>query len=94
MLNQKQATGSGLRRHAARGLCSACVARLTPDQLLDFERTNRTRDEVLDDYDLLRRQGHARREIARRIGMNLAALEQCLWRARRVCDPRAKLGPR
>jgi hypothetical protein len=94
MLNQKQATGTGLRRHAGRGLCTACVAQLTPDQLLDFERVTRSRDEMLDDYDLLRRQGHSRREIAERIGTSLATLERCLWRARAACDPRAKLGPR
>jgi hypothetical protein len=94
MLAQRAAVGTGMRRHHGRGLCSACVDQLTPDQLLNYERSNRTRDEVLDDYDLLRRQGHPRRVIAKRIGMNLDALEQVLRRARRVSDPRAKLGPR
>jgi transposase-like protein len=94
MLAQRWAAGTGIHRHSGRGLCNPCVRQLTPDQLLDFERITHTRDEILDDYDLLRRQGYSRRKIAERIGVSLAALEQCIWRARRVCDPRAKLGPR
>jgi transposase-like protein len=94
MLPAKHATGSGLRRHSGRGLCNACVHALTPDQLIDYERTTRSRDEVLADYDPLRRQGYPRRDIAARIGISLDALDRCLHRARHAGDPRAVLGPR
>jgi hypothetical protein len=94
MLTPRAAVGSGQRRHGGRGLCDPCFRGLTPDQRADFERNTRTRDEVLDDYDPLRRQGYHRRDIAERIGMSVDALEQCLRRARRDHDPRAVLGPR
>lgn len=49
-------------------------------------------DEVLEDWDLLRRAGLTRAEAAQRIGMRLESLERVLQRHRD--DPRARLGQR
>ncbi|WP_028930658.1 hypothetical protein [Pseudonocardia asaccharolytica] len=85
----------GYRRHSARGLCLTCHRRLTgTDELYDYGRTTYTRDEVLDEWDQLRRDGVPRCEAARRIGISLDALDAHIYRARRDGDPRAVLGAR
>jgi hypothetical protein len=94
MCRRNQKAGRGQRRHCGRGLCQHChrVTRAT-EQLDEYERPSRTRDEVLDDYQLLRRVGVGRREAARRIGIGVEALDAHIFRARRDGDPRAVLGP-
>jgi hypothetical protein len=70
--------------HHGRGLCSTCHrwARHT-GRLLDYERTSRSREDLLEDYRMLRGQGHSRVQIAERLGMKLTSLDTALLRARR-----------
>lgn len=55
-------------------------------------RLYRWTDEVLDEWDRLRRAGVTRADAARRIGVRLETLERMLQRHRD--DPRAQLGQR
>lgn len=52
------------------------------------------RDEVLDDWDLLRSDGVTRRQAAPRIGISLDCLEKHIYRGARAGDSRAVLGTR
>lgn len=52
----------------------------------------RRTDELLDDWDAMRRAGVTRREAAERLGMTEPGLHRMLQRHRD--DPRAKLGQR
>lgn len=73
-----------------RGLCPACYCRENANgTLADWPRTTRTRDDVLDDWVILRAQGYTRRQAAERLGMTLAAFDGAIYRARRDDDPRA-----
>lgn len=77
--------------HQCRGLCSACRKRhAQAGTILDFERTQHTRDEVLDEWVTLRDEGHTVPQAARRIGMTTEALLRALERARKDGDPRAR----
>lgn len=79
--------------HAARGLCWGCYSRASRSgYLVDVERLNRTRDEVLDEWVRLRASGTTRRDAARRVGMSYAALCRALQRAAAAGDPRAAAG--
>jgi hypothetical protein len=49
-------------------------------------------DELLDEWDRLRRAGATRADAARRMGVKLETLERVLYRHRD--DPRARLGQR
>lgn len=76
---------------AGRGLCKACWDLL--DQvggLADYERISRSRDHLLDDYELLRKAGHDWRQCAKRLGMTYPAFERAMLRARKAGDPRAR----
>lgn len=91
--NKSRPTPRGARRHAGRGLCTPCHRRAKrTDRLADFERSLRTRDELLDEWDRLRTDGVGRAQAAQRMGMTPAAFERHLYRARAVGDPRAVLG--
>lgn len=81
---------NGARRHAGRGLCDPCrnETRATGD-LPDFERATRTRDELLDEWVLLRSEGYTLRQAAERLGMTYPAFERAYYRARCDGDPRA-----
>ncbi len=50
----------------------------------------RPADDVLDDWDDLRRQGYSIRDAATRLGMTTAALDQVITRGARKGDPRAQ----
>lgn len=73
-----------------RGLCPACYwpAR-SNGTVADWPRSTRSRDDVLDDWVILRAQGYTRRRAAERLGMTLAAFDGAIYRARRDGDPRA-----
>jgi hypothetical protein len=80
----------GWRRHAGRGLCDTCRSQArTTGELIDFERFTRSRDELLDDWAVLRAEGYTLRQAAERLGMTQAAFERAYHRARRDGDPRA-----
>jgi transposase-like protein len=85
------ATGlAGWRRHAGRGLCEPCHKRvLTTGELIDFERFTRSRDELLDEWVVLRAEGYTMRQAAERLGMTHAGFQRAYHRARRAGDPRA-----
>lgn len=80
----------GVLKCVARGLCSICYR--DEDLRLDCPRATRTADDVLDEWDRLRRAGVLRAEAAERMGMRLESLERMLQRHRN--DPRAQLGQR
>lgn len=74
--------GRTLYRSEGRGLCSTCRSRHRGrGTLLDFERPSRSAEEVVEDWLILRDQGHDRRQAAARMGMTHHALEQALRRA-------------
>lgn len=58
--------------------------------LTDYERINRSRDDLLDDYVVLRREGYDWRRCAERLGMTYLAFERAMCRARKAGDPRAR----
>lgn len=80
----------GHRRHDGRGLCTPCygVARRA-DALADHERLTRSSDDLLDDWALLRGQGHPVDVIAERLGMTRVGLLHGVRRGRRAGDRRA-----
>lgn len=92
-LTRKDPGQPGTREHHGRGICGCCFRALKgTDELFDYPRRARTRDEVLDDWTVLRAADCTRREAARRMGMNPASLYRALHRARHDGDPRAALG--
>lgn len=79
------------RRSRSRGLCSPCyVWARYHDCLIDYPRITRSRDELLDDYVVLRRQGYDWKNCAKKLGMNYSAFERALYRARAAGDDRAR----
>lgn len=77
--------------HSCRGLCTTCRKRHTKaGTLIDFERTNHSRDEVLDEWVILRDEGNTVPQAARRLGMTTEAMRRALARARKDGDPRAR----
>jgi hypothetical protein len=87
---------AGLSRHAThegRGLCTPCYERANyRGRLADHPRRTWSRDDVMTEWDLLRRDGHTRAQAAERLGMTWAALDRAIWRARAAGDPRAVPG--
>lgn len=81
---------AGVLQHAGRGLCGTCHN----DEELRLDRPRRLRpaDELLDEWDALRRAGLTRVKAAERLGMTEGALHRMLQRHRD--DPRAQLGLR
>lgn len=51
---------------------------------LDFERTTRSRDEVMAEWAVLRAEGYGKRQAAERLGMTFAAFDRALQRATRA----------
>ena len=88
---ERKATGGV--EHCARGLCRTCyVVVLEQGALYDYEPVSRSREEVLDEWELLRSDGVTDLAIAaERIGTTRAALEKCLERARKAGDPRGQV---
>lgn len=80
----------GHRRHDGRGLCSSCYAAARQSgELIEHERVTRPRDEVLEDWAILRAQGHTLTQAAPRIGIPYGSLRDAVRRARLAGDPRA-----
>lgn len=78
----------------ARGLCRTCYNRAHDSGELEIERFQLSRDIVLDDWAMMRDDGHTDLGMAaRRIGMTKRALELALQRARARGDERGSLVP-
>lgn len=75
--------------HFGRGLCGRCWTKLDEDERLDHEPTTRHRDDVLDDWLVLREEGHTKAQAAERLGMTFEAFDRAFHRARAAGDPRA-----
>ena len=77
--------------HRGRGLCRGCHARRRRDgTLADAPRATMSADEVLEEWVMLRGEGHTVAQAAERLGMTYGALEKALDRARKRGDERAK----
>ncbi|MGH3094584.1 MAG: hypothetical protein ACRDMV_01120 [Streptosporangiales bacterium] len=88
-------TAFSARRYMARGMCIRCYARHRHrGELTDYERISWTRDEFLDEYQLLRGEGLNRRQIAERLGWRRSRLDAALARAAKDGDPRSDARPR
>jgi hypothetical protein len=73
--------------HHGHGLCRPCWRYCrSRDLLVDYERLSRSRADLLEDYGMLREQGHTKPQIAERLGMKLPSLDTALLRARRDGD--------
>lgn len=83
----------GYRRssgHRARGLCDSCWGWADRNsRLCDYERLSRSRDELLEDYVLLRGQGHDWGQCADPLGMTYDSFYRAMARARAAGDSRA-----
>jgi hypothetical protein len=74
-----------------RGLCRGHHWRAQQDDtLLDYPRTTRSRDEILDDWIRCRSRGMNRRQAAAAMGMSFVAFVKAYERARAAGDPRAR----
>lgn len=81
----------GYRFHDARTLCTRCAPACRRDgTLLDYPRRTRSRDDLLDDWAILREQGITYSQFAERVDMSTSALQRALTRARADGDPRAQ----
>lgn len=73
------------RRHHARGLCDNCYPVIRRrHRLADYPPVVRSREAFLEDYTLLRSEGHTRGQIAERLGLTRGAVDQAISRARRA----------
>lgn len=80
-----------LDRHGARGLCNRCYLRhLKGGTHLDLPRAIRTREQVLEAWELHRDKW----EAARALSMKTPAFERALQRARATQTPRPALAGR
>lgn len=80
----------GAFRDEGRGLCRGCWRdRAAADTLDEVERTKRTRDDLMADWEILRGRGLTKRQAADRLGMTFSAFDRALQRARAAGDPRA-----
>lgn len=87
------------RQHNGRGLCMICArARRNAGQSTEGPRLPAPRSTtrwkcraLLAEYELLRRKGCSKREVAALVGMNLASLNRALCRARRALERDARL---
>jgi hypothetical protein len=73
--------------HGLRGLCAACWQ--NPTIRANYPRSTFAADELLDEWTLLRSEGHTLRQAAERLGITYAALDKALQRAKHRGDPRA-----
>jgi hypothetical protein len=86
-------TQPGGTRHEARGLCEPCYKREDyHGRLDDYPRRTWSREELLDEWELLRGENYTRVQAAERLGIRPSAFERALQRARAAGDPRAALG--
>lgn len=84
------APGAWAEVHAGRGLCARCYHRVRHlGQLADYPTLVRSRDDLLEDYVVLRDEGLSWRACAQRLGMRYPSFETAMCRARAAGDPRA-----
>lgn len=82
LIPHKQIPGPSEARNNGRNLCSGCYQRAAKDGTLqDYPRVNRLLEDVLDDWETLRRS-HTKAQAAVRVGMTLIAFERALIRGR------------
>lgn len=78
------------RHHVGRGLCQKCYEVFKySGELIAFETLTRTRDELMEDWQILRSRGCTKRQAAQRIGMSFDSFNRAYSRARAAGDPRA-----
>lgn len=77
-------------RDEGRGLCRPCWrTRDAAGTLDEVERVRFSRDELMDEWVVLRDRGCSKRQAAARLGMTFARFDRALLRARAAGDPRA-----
>lgn len=82
---------SGLSRHGGHGKCNRCAKAARRGEASGTRASIIPNEEMLEEWVLLRSSGVTDlAEAARRIGTTRAALEQCLYRARRKGDSRGE----
>lgn len=70
--------------HSARGLCELCYWRhRREDTLADWPRLSYSRDELLEEWALLSREGHTRQQAADRLGISKERLDKAIQRDRK-----------
>lgn len=74
------------RPEAARRLCRSCYNQEWSAGRLPNLRRIRRRVDFIPDYELLRSEGHSRRQIAERMGVSVNAVTQAYLRAVRAGD--------
>lgn len=86
----------GCEPHYGRGLCAGCYQRKqVRGRLLDFPSQCLSRDLLMEEWEVLRRQGYSKRQAAERLRVTFQAFDRAFWRARKAGDPRARsLGER
>jgi hypothetical protein len=89
MRSQRSPSQTGIRIHRGCGLCSRCYDHIAPTQRVDFPTVTRRRDDLLEDYVILRAEGMTWRQCAQRLDVNYTAFERAMNRARAAGDPRA-----
>jgi hypothetical protein len=57
--------------------------------LADYRRVTYSRDELMCEWELLRREGYSKRAAASRLGLTFEAFDRAFLRARKAGDPRA-----
>lgn len=78
--------------HRGRGLCQPCYRSVDREgRLSEYEKKFRSRDEILEEWVILCRQGYTRRQAAERLLMKPESFVRALQRARKDGDPRALL---
>lgn len=81
-------------RHQARCLCGPCYDHCRrAGTLADYRPVTYSRDELMDEWEVLRLHGYSKRQAAERLGMSFAAFDRAFHRARKDDDPRAVNGP-
>ena len=82
---------AGVRRHAGRRLCNRCWKAAKADETrLGTRAPQRKREEVLEEWDLMRSDGVTDLTVAaKRMGMTRHGLQKALERAAKAGDPRA-----
>lgn len=82
-------------KHNSRGRCRPCLYRhQRAGTHLDLPTLVRPRRDLIDDYLLLRGEGHTRRQIAARLGIRRNSLDRAIQRAGQAGDTRVDYQPR
>lgn len=78
------------RPHSSRGLCNSCARTARRHGELDqYPRLYLRRNELLEEWDFLRRAGTPPAQAAHAMGMSCEAFERALYRAKKRGDARA-----